>query len=174
MSVEGLARSLDSPRSPVEGGRGLLAPLADSAHRGAGRQARLIQGRVGIIVALRLEPRLPGSGPRAAPASDGVGGRGGVWGRQGQLWHTQGLRGAGGGVCRQLGSLTWRLSCCSRGSRRGRGRCCCTRPAVGRGPDPQPGPLRPGVGCSALAVSLACKQAQHRPELRAGDGGGGR
>lgn len=31
-SVEGLARSLDSPRSPVEGGRGLLAPLADAAH----------------------------------------------------------------------------------------------------------------------------------------------
>lgn len=25
-----------------------------------------------------------------------------------------------------------------------------------------------------IAVSLACKQAQHRPELRAGDGGGGR
>lgn len=95
MSVEGLARSLDSPRSPVEGGRGLLAPLADSAHRGAGRQARLIQGRVGIIVALRLEPRLPGSGPRAAPASDGVGGRGG-WGDRDSCGTRRGFGGRAG------------------------------------------------------------------------------
>lgn len=58
-SVEVLARLLESPKSLSEGGRGLRAPLADAEHRGTGRQARLVQGRVGIILAAEAGGQVP-------------------------------------------------------------------------------------------------------------------
>ena len=61
-------------------------------------------------------------------------------------------------------SCRWRLSCCSLGSRRGRGCCCYTRPAACSAGS-QLGLPGPRAGRSAPAASSACREVQHRPEL---------
>lgn len=81
------------PWEPCRGRQRLFAPLQTQNTEAQEGRRGLSKVAWGSFWQLRPEPRLPGSEPRAVPASDGVGvGEG--W-RKGQSWHTEGLRRAG-------------------------------------------------------------------------------
>lgn len=89
------------PREPCRGRQRLFAPLQTQNTEAQEGRRGLSKVAWGSFWQLRPEPRLPGSEPRAVPASDGVGvGEGGERDSRGTQ---RDFRGQGEGVCSPAG-----------------------------------------------------------------------